>query len=179
MIKHDSILIPLSKRGKKYKGVFEAIVDEIDADLLDYNWMVQIKSETLRYAATGTEKIFMHRVILKRMLGRELHEGEYTDHINGNGLDNRRGNLRVATHGQNQMNSRLQKTGSSTYKGVRWHRSTKRWQSNIGVNGKYIWLGLFDDELEAHRAYCEASIKHHGEFANFGETSPFTREDFK
>jgi hypothetical protein len=89
------------------------------------------------------------------------------DHINGDGLDNRRSNLRCAEAHQNSCNKhRLRrKTGlSSKFKGVCWHVAARKWQARIGVRGKRYDLGRFDSEQEAHAAYVQASRKLHGEF---------------
>lgn len=88
----------------------------------------------------------------------------FIDHINGNGLDNRRQNLRLATAAQNQMNKRST-TGNSQFKGVCFDITHGRWKAYITANGKSIGLGMYHDEEDAARAYDAAAIIHHGEFA--------------
>jgi hypothetical protein len=89
----------------------------------------------------------------------------FVDHINHNGLDNRKANLRPATKSQNCQNKRLgRKNTSSKYRGVHWHRRFGKWQASIRVNRKSIHLGYFTDELEAAKAYDRASSKYHGDF---------------
>jgi hypothetical protein len=92
-----------------------------------------------------------------------------TDHINGNGLDNRRSNLRVATVAQNLWNQGLRVDNTSGYKGV--YPTGRRWRSKIVVAGKRFELGVFDDPADAARAYDQAAREHFGEFAwlNFRE----------
>ena len=90
--------------------------------------------------------------------------GMLVDHVNGNTLDNRRCNLRVATHGQNLAN-RKAITAKSGFKGAFWAKWAGRWYSSIGVNGRVIRLGYFDTPEAAALAYDEAARKHHGEFA--------------
>ena len=97
--------------------------------------------------------------------------GEYPeqiDHINNDPADNRLSNLRACTQNQNQHNQKIRKTNTSGYKGVSWHKVRGRWRASIFVNSKQQHLGLFDSPEEAHKAYCEAAARLHGEFANFG-----------
>ena len=98
--------------------------------------------------------------------------GMQVDHINGDRLDNRRENLRIVTNWQNQMNRGMTINNSSGYKGVRLRRSGK-WEAQIRVNKKAIFLGRFYDKLDAAHAYDDAAKKYFGEFArlNFPESS--------
>lgn len=89
------------------------------------------------------------------------------DHINGNGLDNRRVNLRLATSLQNQGNSRKRRNASSYYKGVSWYKPLKKWRAQIKVDKHVIHLGYFVSEEEAAIVYQEAAIAHFGEFARY------------
>ncbi len=81
-------------------------------------------------------------------------KGMQTDHINGNGLDNRRENLRVVTHRKNAQNRHTPK--SSKYPGVTWHKSARKWQAQIRVAGKKHHLGLYEDEETAGIVYAMA-----------------------
>lgn len=92
---------------------------------------------------------------------------KYIDHINGNGLDNRRDNLRVCTPTTNGQNKRS-RGGESKYKGVFRNKQVKTkitWMSCIRFNKKHIHLGSFNSEIEAAIAYDNAAIKYFGEFA--------------
>jgi hypothetical protein len=103
-----------------------------------------------------------------------LPKGLLVDHKNCNGLDNRRANLRPATHAENCHNRRKYSTPtSSRFKGVRWHKHGKKWAATIRGNNRAIHLGYFADETDAARAYDEAAKKYHKEFArlNFPEGS--------
>lgn len=169
----ETIEIPLSQRGK-YAGMYTAIVDAIDADLANHAWSVLTTDKhNSEYAlrtdvSNGRKTVRLHRVIMERMLGKPIPSNVEIDHINGNGLDNRRGNLRLASKSQNSKNRPLYANNTSGYKGVSWAKTVKKWRAEIRVNGQGIYLGIFDTPEEAHAAYCEAAKKYHGEFANFG-----------
>lgn len=90
---------------------------------------------------------------------------EQIDHINMARSDNRWKNLREATSSQNRANSRGLITSKSKMKGVTWHPRGGKWQAQITVNRKTVYLGVFADPADAHDAYSEAAKKHFGKFA--------------
>ncbi len=151
----DYKLIPLSQ-GKFAK------VDNEDFDRLkEINWCLSAG----RYV-TNLVLGYIHRFIMNAPPHLEV------DHENGDGLDNRKSNLRLATKQQNQMNQRVQKIKkSSKYKGVSWDKSKSKWVSAIKKNYKRINLGRFLNEEEAAKAYDKKAIELFGEFAylNFPE----------
>jgi hypothetical protein len=89
----------------------------------------------------------------------------FVDHIDHNGLNNRRSNLRLCTAQQNARNHRPQLRGSSKYKGVSWRQDGKVFRALIWHNGKSINLGRFKNEIDAAKAYDKAAKKYFGEFA--------------
>ncbi len=147
-------------------------------DSEDYEWLNQWKwcAEKRRnnfYAARKSprpyrEHILMHRLILNPPDGFE------SDHINHCGLDNRRENLRACTNAQNSQNRRTRKGGTSQYKGVYWHKGQKykgrqyqgKWSARIQHFNKPLYLGEFDDEIEAAKTYDAKAKELFGEFAN-------------
>jgi hypothetical protein len=161
------IEIPLSTNHK-------ALIDECDSDLAQLNWTGYGKDGRIyvhrnaRHSESPTKKIFqMHRVIMERILGRTLERFEEVDHEDLNPLNNRRGNLRLASKSQNMQNRGATILSTSGYKGVFWQKHAKKWRAMIGHNGKKHHLGYFDTPEQAYKAYCEAASKYHGEFARF------------
>ncbi|EGK12982.1 pathogenesis-related transcriptional factor and ERF protein [Desmospora sp. 8437] len=99
---------------------------------------------------------YLHRWIL------DTPEGLVVDHINHDGLDNRRENLRIATKGDNQHNRKgaQRNNKSSGIRGVSWHKKTQKWQAQIKLNGKKIYLGLYKDLNDAKHAAEEGRAKY-------------------
>jgi len=119
----------------------------------------------------GRTTEYLHRVILARMLGRALAKDEQVDHIDGDGLNNLRCNLRPATQSQNNRNCRRHVSNpSSQYLGVYWHKCSKKWRAQIQIDRKRLYLGIHATELEAALAR-EYFIDAHPELqakSNFG-----------
>lgn len=141
-----------------------ALVDDADYDRLSkYKWHCR-KENTTTYPRTNIVVNGKPKPVLMHQL---LNDWALTDHINGNGLDNQRKNLRPATVQQNNRNARKQEGTTSQYKGVCWRKDKKKWNAYIMVDRKRLHLGYFTDEKEAAKAYDAAAKKHFGDFANF------------
>jgi HNH endonuclease len=146
-----------------------AIIDDEDYELISkYKWYIFDTPYTCyarAYANKGKTTILMHNLIVK---------AKGIDHINRDGLDNRKANLRLATQSQNNANKGKQdiKTASSKYKGVTWGKYQSKWIAQIMKDRKNYYIGAFSSEIEAAAAYDKKAIELFGEFAriNFPET---------
>lgn len=150
-----------------------AIVDDFNYEWLNqWKWFA-LKNVNVFYAVRNVGKhphqelIRMHREIL----GLKLNDDKQADHRNGNGLDNRKFNLRLCTNSQNQHNQHSIR-GISKYKGVSWDKRSKKWKAKIQFERKRIHIDQFDSEIEAAKAYDTKALELFGEFAylNFGLT---------
>lgn len=164
-------LIPNTKLIRLHNNMF-AIVDDCDFEKVNNKSWHAYKHRNTYYARTDVfdgskyAGVQMHRFIL------ELSDPEIqVDHKNGNGLNCSRSNMRTCTNLQNSWNKAPFKNRASIYKGVCWHKHTKKFVSRIRVYGKLVQLGYFTDEIEAAKAYDVAAKKHFGEFAriNFND----------
>jgi len=149
------------------QGYF-AIVDDEDFEWLSqYKWYALRTSRTVYATAKINRKtVLMHRAILN------AGPGEESDHADGDGLSNRRVNLRLCTRSQNQHNQRIHKDNTSGFKGVSWHKQKCKWHVQIQNNNKRIHLGYFTDPAQAAQIYNAKAKELFGEFAqsNFHET---------
>jgi hypothetical protein len=157
---------------------FVAVVDDVDSDLAKFRWTTYTAGYGVRAILIDGKprRIVLHRLILERKLGRDLLDSEFADHRDNNPENCRRSNLRLANRVQNASNRRLNKNSISGYKGVGFDKYMKArpWIAKINVQGVVKNLGRFDNALDAHRAYAIAALTYHKDFANLGDTSPFT-----
>lgn len=142
-----------------------AVIDDLDFKLVSkFTWHAN-KSKRW-YAKTFINNngnlvtLQMHRLILGCPKDMQI------DHINGDGLDNRRENLRLCNNSQNHQNRRCVLSDSG-YKGVYWRKYGKhgKYNARIHYNEKSVWLGSFDSPIDAAVAYDMAALKYFGEFA--------------
>ena len=165
-------------------GTFKVLYDAEDEDKINkHNWSVN-KDDHRFYVVTsmphpdgGITRTGRRRQATLKMhrLVADTPKGMVTDHINGDGLDNRKQNLRICTNAENSRNRGKSKTSTSGYKGVYWNKRDKLWYVHIGHNKKLLYLGCFKDKKEAAKAYDRKAIELHGEFAKFN----FPIEDYQ
>ena len=157
-----------------------ALVDDRDYPAVaSFRWHAQRTHGTV-YAATtgprpgirradgsyvGGRKFYMHRLIMQPSDGYEI------DHINGNGLDNRRANLRAVTHAENLQNQAPRKDAekSSRYRGVSYDKNRRMWQATIYADGRSRFIGRFLTEQEAAVAWNMAALEKWGEYARLND----------
>lgn len=144
-----------------------ALVDEYDFyHLSQFSWSL-IEQGQNSYAKTEINRttVYMHQLILV-----SPSKDFFPDHIDGNGLNNQRVNLRLVTRSQNQWNrSKTDSNVTSQYKGVYYAKDRQKWRAQINANGERKLLGQFKTEVSAAKAYNKAAIELHGEFAKLNE----------
>ena len=144
------------------------VLDEDDVPVLGgFTWWAQqgrnttyIRGEALKGTRSTGRRVYLHRLILG-----VTDTAIVVDHRNGDGLDNRRANLRLATASQNGANTERRGGKYSQLKGVSYNRRARRWFAQISCGGVYTHLGYFASEIEAARAYDAAALLVFGEFA--------------
>ena len=146
-----------------FRNGTECIFDSEDYEKLkEYRWRL-IRGRTNLYAGaetygSETKRVLMHRLVMN------CPEDMVVDHINGDGLDNRKENLRVATRSQNSKNRKVNSNNTSGYKGVTFDQTSGSYRASIMCDYEIIHLGLFSTAEEAAQAYADASAKYHGEY---------------
>ena len=150
---------------------YKALVDDEDYERVSqFKWLavknkrkntVQVYAMTTVWIPKWKKSIalFLHHFILSYN-----PKGLQVDHIDRNTLNNQKQNLRHCTNTENNYN-KPKGNFKNNYKGVHYYAERNKFRVNINVNKKYIFIGYFDDEIEAAKAYNEAAIKYHGEFA--------------
>lgn len=149
-----------------------ALVDEEELPLVRALTWWAVPAGNTYYALTnvrvGGEKrrVSMHRLIMR------ARQGQMVDHVDRNGLNNRKANLRFATSSQNAANSVAARQNTSGCKGVAWIAQSGNWAAQILVNGQRRNLGTFAEKEDAIRAYNAAALAAFGEFARPMPTRP-------
>jgi len=144
-----------------------ALVDDEDFEYLNqWKWFAHKSPRNAKVyyggrSIRGQKQILIHRVIT------DAPDGLKVDHINGDGLDNRKANLRICSNSQNGMNRGANKNSKSKEKCVSWHGKEKRWRVKIKANHKEFLIGHFKSKDDAIEAKRKAIVILHGEFAHF------------
>jgi hypothetical protein len=147
-------------------GVYTIVDENVYYRLGHLKWHLKGSNTKKFYAVrdvkTGpgkTKMMSLHREIMNEP------KGFLVDHLNGNSLDNRGANLRAATRAQNAQNREKQENTSSKYIGVCVHKRDGKYNASICYKGRKLWLGAFDNEIDAAKAYDVAARKYYGEHA--------------
>jgi len=151
---------------KLTKGAVALVDDEDYRHLSIHKWHLTSNGYAARRAIVGGKS----KIVLMHQYVTELKYGEMPDHIDMNKLNNSRKNIRPVTRSQNRMNGGLDKNNKSGVRGVSWDTGRQLWTSKIGVNGKTINLGRFNDIVVASRAYKSAVEKYFPGFSTMGKT---------
>jgi len=149
---------------------YEALVDDADFEWVSaHKWCANVdrrRGKVYAYRKTHgahnkRKSLYLHREILG-----VTDPKVRVDHDDGNGLNNQRYNIRICSTRQNSMNQKKRRDGfSSRYKGVCWHKRDKKFYAAIKINGRSKFLGRFDSERDAAKAYDAAAREHFGDFA--------------
>lgn len=151
------------KKIKLTQGKYALVDDDDYEEASKHKWSFSHGYAKRSGPRPQSLKIYMHRVIM------EAKTGQMVDHINGNGLDNRKSNLRFCNKSTNGMNRGKNKNNTSGYKGVSLcndQKRRKKWMARICINRVWKQLGRFYTPQEASLAYQEASNKYHKEFSS-------------
>lgn len=157
----------MTKKIPLTQGKF-AIVDDGDyEELSQYKWYFHAEGKTgyairqIRLSSGKWSSVKMHRQIMEATPENEI------DHIDGNGINNRRSNLRFCSRSENMRNISVRKDSLTGYKCVA--RSGRKWYAYISVNGRRQYLGIFPNRELAALAYNQAAIKYRGDFARLND----------
>jgi AP2 domain/HNH endonuclease len=145
------------------RGKFALVDDEDHERLSKFKWhpCTRYAQRYVMIRAGKSIRMLMHR----ELLGLEAGDPRHVDHVDGNGLNNQKSNLRFATRAQNAMNSKTYRSNNSGFRGVSFYKRAGKFQAHIQTNCRHKGLGLFDTAEEAARTYDSAAVRLHGEFA--------------
>lgn len=146
--------------NKQHEEVGRALIDLEDIDKVkDRIWYMSNGYAKSNKSSLGNA-IKLHRLII------DCPDDKVVDHINHNGLDNRKENLRICTQHQNCMNKSKRVNNTSGITGVSWDKESNKWKSQIAINNRKINLGRYSTKEEAIRVRQEAEIEYYGEYRN-------------
>lgn len=143
-----------------------ALVDEEDYEWLSqYNWLASSKKGKTCYAGRHIFSKGPFEWMHRKLLGLTYGDGKIVDHINRNGLDNRRCNIRIANKSLNSINRPLQRNNTSGYRGIYWDKKRNLWEVQIKTKGIRKHLGRFADIKAAALAFDKEALRQRGEMA--------------
>lgn len=147
----------------------EFFIDYDDYEIIcKYTWNQNDKGYI--YANSNNKRVYLHRILFNLTQRNQL-----VDHINHNVLDNRRSNLRIVNNSQNQMNRDKPKQNTSGIKGVYWHKNKEKWQANIQIDNKLLYLGIFDSKQDAINARKDAEKKYFNEYDYYENIGTYSK----
>lgn len=143
-----------------------ALIDDEDFDLINqHKWFsVSPRQKNYRHTWYAACKIQGRHVTMHNLL-LNPPKGSVADHIDHNGLNNRRTNIRISTTRENSWNTNKHKNCTSKFKGVSWNKEKSKWQARICINGRETHLGWFHDEVLAANTYDFVACQFFGDFA--------------
>ena len=175
----------IESKNKYFPGKHTIIIDTEDWDKVKEHYWSLVSNHRVLYVqasilhpeggwktpADGRRRRRRTSLQLHHLILGKPQKGMVTDHINHNGLDNRKENLRFATYAQNKSNARSHKNSSSQYLGVFWDKETQKWRVRLKHNGKFYNLGRFTCEHQAALVYNKKAKELRGKFANLNVVS--------
>lgn len=158
---HDRVIVRDDHAVVLLTKGYQSLIDLADVERVrQWKWCASVHGTDVRAVRRGA--------ILSRFI-MEAPEGYDVDHIDGDPLNNRRANMRIVTHAQNQKNTKDRSDNSSGMRGVFFYKKNGRFMSQIKSDGKAFFLGYFDTAVEAAKAYERARSKLHGSFSRTSE----------
>lgn len=153
----------------KYGNETACIDDEDYEKVKGYKWVVDVRRRGRKYARASVKisknkfsYVYLHRLIMG-------FPKYLVDHKDGNGLNNTKDNLRIATCQENQRNQRMPSNNTTGYKGVHFYKAYNKYSVSIRANKKQIFGGYFPTPIEAAKKYNEMAVLYHGEYAKLNK----------
>ena len=152
------------------RGMSAKVSDKDFIYLNKFSWYAHHgHSSNLWYARTDWQLNGKHKHVFMHVLLAERIGIKHVDHMDGNGLNNQRSNLREADNRQNSSNKKLYINNKTGYKGVFWRADRCHYKVTISANGHTIYIGSSKDKIEAAKMYNKAAKKYHGKFARLNK----------